>query len=90
MDDSRTEYALLSTVEQELLIRQAASWGDALAQYIDEAGLDPETLLGGLDHTPQKHYTVDLYEGSREETVIVMKLEHLDVQAQDPRTLPSE
>jgi len=89
MDDSLTEYALLSTVEQELLIRQAASWGDALAQYIDEAGLDPETFLGCLDHTPQEHYTVDLYdEAGREETVIVMELEHLDVQ--DPHTLPVE
>jgi len=89
MADSQTDYALLSTIEQELLVREAENWGDALAQYLDKVDLDPETFLGCLDQTPQEHYTVDLYAADgREETVIVMELERLEVE--EPHTLEVE
>lgn len=84
-----TSYALLSTLEQELIIYEAQNWGDALTRYIEEEGLEWDSLLGCLDQEPSTHWTIDLYDPEGEdETIILMELEELRVQA--THTLPVE
>jgi len=76
-----TTYAVLSTTTQELETIEAQSWGDALARYLEEEGMEWESLLGCVDTTPSPHYTVDLYDSSGgEETILVMELDDLQVE----------
>jgi hypothetical protein len=84
-----TTYAVLSTTTQELETIEAQSWGDALARYLEEEAIEWESLLGCVDTTPHPHYTIDLYSRSgEEETVLVMKLEDLEVER--PKHFPNE
>ncbi|AUO79061.1 hypothetical protein [Salinibacter phage M8CR30-4] len=84
-----TTYAVLSTTTQELETIEAQSWGDALARYLEEEGVEWESLLGCVDTTPSPHYTVDLYSTSgEEETVLVMELD--DLQVERPKYFPNE
>jgi len=84
-----TTYAILSTTTQELETIEAQSWGDALARYLEEEGMEWESLLGCVDTTPHPHYTVDLYSTSgEEETVLVMELD--DLQVERPKYFPNE
>jgi len=84
-----TTYAVLSTTTQELETIEAQTWGDALARYLEEEGMEWESLLGCVDTTPSPHYTIDLYGSSGgEETVLVMELD--DLQVERPKYFPNE
>lgn len=80
------DFALLTTVDQTLRVVEADNWGAALAQFLEEQQLEPDSMLTCYDPKPVETWTSDIYTGGDEETVIVLPLE--DLEAEDPQYLP--
>lgn len=84
--DDLTDYAILSTTDGELHIEEASNWGGALAEYLEAASFDHESMFVTPDQEPYEHWTVDTYADGREECVIVLRLD--DLKVGEPHSFP--